>query len=205
MSAALRLYDDAETRLMQVAIYAVCNPALASNDDKCDSPSARERLMRIAMDIVRGTPHWDGAKDALFKAVRNDAELLWHMFAPYRGNAAELLLREAAAMVRAEDVKKMPPAAPVAPPVMTQSAARAAMAAVASVARTSLLDTFKLNGKPLGDCTPEEANRWADKRASQAKFVHLLTQNLPPGEPIRKWRRPEDVDAAFEQAKQSND
>lgn len=202
MSAALALVETTEDRLLRVAVHAICNPE-RQTDLTSQWNQDRRRLMEIAMSAIRNEKIWDGAKDALFRAVRNDPDLLWVMFGPFRMQAAQRVLSEAAMMVRAEDIKPLPVQEnPHTPSPQSQSAARAAMAAVASIARVSLLDTFKINGKSLGDCTPAEANKWADKRATQARFVHLLTQNLPPDEPIRKWRRPEDVDAAMEQAQQ---
>ena len=81
-----------------------------------------------------------------------------------------------------------------------QSQARTAMTAVAEVARLSLLDTFKINGRPIGDLTPAEALRWAGARERDARFVRLLTANLPDDTPIRKHRRAEDTQALYEQA-----
>jgi hypothetical protein len=72
--------------------------------------------------------------------------------------------------------------------------------------RLSLLDTFRVNGQPLGDVTPAEARLWAQARGRQARrdarFVELVTAGLPDGLPIRRFRRDDEVAAAFSQALQ---
>ena len=176
--------------------------------------------------------NWDGAKDALFQRVRDDPVLLWAMFAPYRREAADKLLTQMAAQLReleppavravpsapghaavdnlgnharcANDVQssegrgqKMPGNQNrVAPP------SRSGMDAVAAVARLSLLDTFKVNGQSIGDLTAEEAVRWAGAQERDARFVRLLTANLPTNAPIRKFRTGDEVQAIYEQASQ---
>ena len=55
-----------------------------------------DALMEAARDAVRASPcSSDGARDALFRTVRGDAMLLWKMFAAYRTDAADKLLRQA--------------------------------------------------------------------------------------------------------------
>lgn len=81
-----------------------------------------------------------------------------------------------------------------------RASAMAGAAAVSAVARLSLLDTFKVNGQPIGDLTPTEANKWADSRERDARFVRLLTANLPPDEPIKKYRTPDDAQALYARA-----
>ena len=78
--------------------------------------------------------------------------------------------------------------------------AAAGAAAVSAVARLSLLDTFKVNGQAIGDLTAAEANKWAGSRERDARFVRLLTANLPPDQPIRKYRTPDDTQALYAQA-----
>jgi hypothetical protein len=194
------------------------------------------RLRLAAIEALKTSPgSWDGAKDALYAAVRSDTALLWEMFAPYRSQAAHMVLAKAAAEMReserAQRAERVVPG-PSAPGhdecdsqmldarrAETQNSsgrgkrnsgnqaaaapsARAGMDAVAAVTRLSLLDTFRINGRAIGDCTPEEAQRWATSRERDARFVRLLTANLPPGAPIRTYRRPEDTQAIYEQASQ---
>lgn len=196
-----------------------------------DDPAQRTRLLETAMQAVKTNPrNWDGAKDALYKAVKSDADLLWAMFEPYRVVAMQRLLTDAAALVRAQESKLQPklrevggrvqassrPGAPERKPADTrpQSAggqagcdnqkqnapSRSGMDGRADVVRWSMLDSFPINGRKLGDCTPQEAEKWAGSRERDARFVKLVIANLPANEPIRKYRRPDEVDAMYEEA-----
>ena len=176
--------------------------------------------------------NWDGAKDVLYQRVRGDAALLWEMFAPYRVEAVQKLLSQAQAELRELEpsVIRAVPSAPGQFHPDNQSAparrandvqssegrgqriggyqttnapsSRSGMDAVAAVARLSLLDTFKVNGRSIGDLTVEEAVRWAGARERDARFVRLLTANLPANTPIRKFRTGDEVQAIYEQASQ---
>lgn len=64
--------------------------------------------------------------------------------------------------------------------------------------KLSKLDTFLVNGSPVGDLTPEEAMGWAESRERDARFIRLLTQGLPPGRPIRDSYRGAEVDQMYE-------
>lgn len=77
-----------------------------------------------------------------------------------------------------------------------KQAARAA-ASVATAVRLSRLDTFVINGQKIGDLTTAEANAWAGSRERDARFVRLLTANLPPDRPIREFRSGEDADELY--------
>lgn len=66
------------------------------------------------------------------------------------------------------------------------------------VVKLSMLDTFKVNGQPVGDCTPEEAEGWATSRERDARFIRMLIQPCPPGRPIRESWLGEDADRLFE-------
>ncbi len=183
-----------------------------------------DRLRQEAKDAIRSSPrNWDGAKDALYGKIRNDAGLLWELFAPYRSQAVQLLLTQAAAEVREEERPyvvardgvgggRKPEAdgergvghtkndthGPSARPSRSHG-----MDAVASVARLTLLDTFRVNGRAIGDLTPEEANAWAGSRERDARFVRLLTANLPPGHIIREFRTGDEATQLYAQAEVS--
>lgn len=187
-----------------------------------------ERLFEVALEAAKAPPStWDSAKDALFAAVRNDAALLWEMFEPYRAQAANRLLAGVMAEIKRSERATPGPSAPGQSPddVQAGSARRAdthssggggldgggyqksaapiprsGMDAVAAVTRLSLLDTFKINGQPIGKVTSSEALRWAGSRERDARFVRLLTANLPPERPIGEFRTPEDTQAIYEQA-----
>lgn len=204
-----------------------------------------DRIRAVAMAALKASPkNWDGAKHELYKRVRNDADLLWAMFEPFRAQAAQRVLTDAAAIVRAEELSRRPIVVkahagggghigndsqpqPAPTPRDTNASgesrresggghfqaenqesratparpySRDAVGAVAAVARLSLLDTFLANGQPIGNLTPDEANRWAGSRERDARFVRMLTANLPPNQPIRKYRTADEAAALYAQA-----
>lgn len=57
----------------------------------------------------------------------------------------------------------------------------------------SLLDTFIVNGQPIGRLTPREALGWAGARERDARFVRLLCANLPPDGTIAAFRTADDA------------
>lgn len=63
--------------------------------------------------------------------------------------------------------------------------------------KLSKLDDFMVNGQPIGDLTPEEANGWAGSRERDARFVRLLTAGLPSGKPIRQFRKGDEADKLY--------
>ena len=70
-----------------------------------------------------------------------------------------------------------------------------------AVARViSKLDTFKVNGRPLGDCTAQEAMAWRASRVRDARFVYLAAVNLPPDRPIRDFITAAEIERLYQQA-----
>jgi hypothetical protein len=174
--------------------------------------SAAERLDAAALRALAKSPRdAAAARAALWAEIRADAAALGEMFSPYREEALNKALfralhPNAARAPRAEEPKPKlavvpapaPQAAPKPPP-----AARAA-AVLNKVARLSLLDTFKIDGRSVGDVTPAEAGRWASKRERDVRFVRALIANLPPDQPIRRHRTAEDAAALYAQAEASD-
>lgn len=119
--------------------------------------------------------------------------------------------RDAAATQRSAPATMLPAPkawAPAAPKsnltaLADKQAARAA-ARIATEIKLSRLDTFKINGRPIGECTAAEANGWASSRERDARFVRMLTANLPPGRPIKEFVRGEDADALYQRAEADN-
>lgn len=71
--------------------------------------------------------------------------------------------------------------------------------------RLSKLDTFRINGRPIGDCTPEEAEGWAVSRERDARFVRALISGLPPGQPIRNTLKGDEADTIYEKSERFAD
>lgn len=89
---------------------------------------------------------------------------------------------------------------------------RAGQDAVAAVVRRSLLDTIKINGMPIGDCTVGDVRLWATKRQNDAReasrdvrFALELAANLPSNEIIRDWwKNPAEIDELYRRAEEEN-
>ena len=67
----------------------------------------------------------------------------------------------------------------------------------ATMVRMSKLDTFVVNGQKIGDLTAAEATRWAGARERDARFVRMLTANLPPDRPIRQFISADEADKIY--------
>ncbi len=112
---------------------------------------------------------------------------------------------ESQATPRSEAAKSpaSPRASPPLAPNLTQLADKQTAANRANIAVSlSLLDTFRIDGRPIGDLTPNQARTWARKSSIPPRFVILLTANLPVNDPIRKHRRAEDTEAIWKQAEE---
>jgi hypothetical protein len=202
-------------RLHACILAAIRAPTDKPSNDPETGPVAAARLHEVAMSAVRQSPrNWDGARDALIKAVRADASLIWELFAPYRNQALQAVLTAAATELRRQEMPRREPGQRGAGHTLGgdhHAAARPtrisldAISAVSRTAAASLLDTFQVNGMPLGDVTAREASKWAGARARDARFVRLMAENLPPNDPIRKWRTPEDATAAYALARETAD
>jgi hypothetical protein len=76
----------------------------------------------------------------------------------------------------------------------------AGMAARAKVAGQSLLESFTISGRPIGDFSAGEAKSWANRAGLHVRFVTMLTAGLPEGDQIRKWIKPDEADAIWRRA-----
>jgi len=66
---------------------------------------------------------------------------------------------------------------------VAQNKPRVSLGIAAGVARSlklSILDTFRLNGVPIGDCTGEEIATWADNNDKQSRIARAIGQGVPP-------------------------
>lgn len=225
--------------------------AMAAALEAKDKDPADYRLRRLAREAVEAVfkdkknLNPEGTiVDALNRAIRQDAGLLWALFQPWWKQAIEELLRPLMAeyleQERAAKAKPVPSGLGHTPgddhrrsarpaPFPLASAARTvpkpglngaskpsvtiarptpgprptvqqAMAAVSTVARLSLLDTVIINNKPIGDLTASEALGWARSRERDARFIRLLTANMPPHGVIRDYCTPEIATKYYEQA-----
>lgn len=57
-----------------------------------------------------------------------------------------------------------------------------------------ILNSFKVNGEPIGDCTVETVSNAAAKTERDARFMRFLISGLPPTGTIRQYRTDEEAE-----------
>lgn len=180
-----------------------------------------KRFKTLCREAVRATPKDAAAvRNAIWELSKNDLELLHQLYAPYRQQALELALKEAAAGERLTKILgvkgpdrsgggqfrsdyHLAHAAPtpfISPRPAYKPPSAASLAAITGVVQASLLDSFKVNGQSIGDVTAREATAWAGSRERDARFVRMLTENLPQDEKIRKYRTADEAAALYAKA-----
>jgi len=82
---------------------------------------------------------------------------------------------------------------------------RAAKARTAAVIRVSLLDTFQIDGTPIGDWQAGAARTWARTTGRHVRWVEMLTANMPPADPIRRWMTPDEAQSLWQRAAREGD
>ena len=65
------------------------------------------------------------------------------------------------------------------------------------------LETFMVNGKPIGDCRVDEVDAAAGVRESDARFMRALVEGLPPEVIVRDHRTEEDAAKLWRNIKES--
>jgi len=184
----------------------------------------RAQLAAIADEALAMHPRTlDAARAEVLRRVSGDAMLLWAMFERWHGPAADMLLQAAAARRRAKSEANDEANASVEPPpssgvnrvantasptpqrvgslLASGPSSTARDDARSAVARVlSQLDRLRINGRMIGDCTPEEAMGWRAKRVTETRFIWMLCSGLPPGRPIRDFIRPAEADELWARA-----
>ncbi len=190
--------------------------AFAEAFEKVGYQSAQQRLDAIADAAWAEHPRtMDFAREYVLREVETDAGLLWTMFKNWHRPAATFLLEASAARIRERRAAKYISGASSAEHTITTQPQRAGgrnaigpSAADKAAAREhvagviSKLDTYKVNGRPVGDVTPEEALSFRDAKARENRFIDLLTAGLPPHLPIRHFVRPEEAEAMWRRAQE---
>jgi hypothetical protein len=65
---------------------------------------------------------------------------------------------------------------------------------------TNFLNSFLVNGQPIGDCTVTEVEVAAQSKEREARFMRLMISGLPPVGIVRKYRTEEEAAALWAQA-----
>lgn len=165
-----------------------------------------ERLAAIARETIEEHPRDYAAAYAAFRdAVRQDVELSWALFARFEEAAIRPVLAKAAEEIRRRRTPRVEAGEPGQSATDNQSAcarSSAGRAAVTAAIARSLLDTFLVNGRPIGDVSAGEARTWGKARRREARFVELLTAGITDDQPLRRWVTPEEAEAAMARARE---
>jgi hypothetical protein len=189
--------------------------------------TVEERLRLIAIEVLATHAHSrEAAAAALYARVCHDADLLAGLFAPYRELALRRLLGAVESEMRRYElahgggrpssgghVEYAPSerhgggrthndnhgaVAPARP-------SRDAQEAVGAVLRLTMLDTFKIEGTPIGDMQAGAARAWARREGRHVRWVVMLTANMPAADPIRRWISADDADALWARSQEGDD
>jgi hypothetical protein len=68
--------------------------------------------------------------------------------------------------------------------------------------RRNYLDTFLVNGEPIGDLTPETVLARADLHERDARFMRLMASGVPHGHRIREFVTPQEAQERWHMAQQ---
>lgn len=191
----------------------------------------KDRLAAIA-DQIFAEPFRtrDAMHQAVIRKIVGDADLLWALLERYANAAIEVLLTEAMMRARAKREAAKSSATSSSsgatsgmnitePPSQMAGGSRGKAAAAAGftsdeklasqvavnevVARViTKLDTFKINGRPIGDCTPEEILAWCASQKRNVRFAWLIANSgVPHGHRVREYlTNPEEIEAFYVRA-----
>ena len=188
-----------------------------------ESSAAQTELERIADAAFAAHPRtFEAARAHVRGAVIDRADLLWPLFAHWQTAAIDTLLGRAAARAVAsrstahtarsaanaprsganlhEQSMELPPRPASAATAAAPSSAAREAARIAVVTVISKLDTVIVNGRRIGDCTPEEALAARRAKLRDARFLYLIAANLPPGRPIRDFITPAEAEDLWQRA-----
>lgn len=168
--------------------------------------TADARLNALALTcITLHAKNYQAAYNAFRDEVLMDRTLTWALFARFEEAAIRPVLAKAAQEYHRRHKPKVVGGGRSIIGKQTTNAStqnKAAQMAVAAVVRKSLLDTFQINGQPLGDVSAAVAKSWAMSRRRDARFVELLTAGIHETDmrPLRAIVRPEEAENAMKQA-----
>lgn len=104
--------------------------------------------------------------------------------------------------IQARQPSSARPASPALSPEEKHDLTQKAREKVAETVRLSMLDTFKIDGQPIGDMNPGVVRSWAADRGREALYVKILTSGMPAVGKVRDYAKPEDADAAWKRAQE---
>lgn len=174
--------------------------------------ATQDRIAIEARKAIEAHPkHYDAAYADFRAAIFADRDLVVAAFSRFEEAALRPLLATAAQEYHRErkprvvregggqsDAGTRVVGAPTNP-------AQAGRDAVTALAKRSLLDTFLVNGRPLGDVSATEARAWGGARRREARFVEIITHGIPDDRPLRVYIKADEADLAFKRAGEMGD
>lgn len=179
--------------------------ALAAALRQAGLTGSQERLDRMAAAVLHtSNGNFEKAIDALWAAIRDDADALAAALHPHRHAALGAILRRAGGMVTPVGGGAGSSTAPNTGSPPPAGASTSIGAATAAISR-SVLDTIQTDlGKPVGDCTRSELAAAAKRSRRFAWFFDAIAAPMPPVGVARDFWKPDDAAAEWARSAQAN-
>lgn len=166
---------------------------------------AADRIAAAADKAIRENPRdWDAAWRAFREAVWADPEMTREAFKRYEEAALRPYIHAAAQQLhRAGKPRAVSGGGRCISDNRVMGApTRSGQDAAIAAARRTLLDTFLINGQPLGDVSAAVARSWGQARSREARFIGIITAGIAATDhrPIREMVTAEEADQAFKRA-----
>lgn len=178
--------------------------SLATAMRQAGMTGAQERLDGLAAAVLRtSNGNFEKAVDALWAAIRDDAEALSAALYPHRHAALGAILRRVGgtAAPAGAGAGFLVPTNTASP----RSAGASTIGAAAAQISRSVLDTITTDqGKAAGDCTRDELAAAARRNRRGAWFFDALARPMPPTGIAREFWTPAEAAATWAQAEQAN-
>lgn len=187
-----------------------------------------EDLLQVAVRMMaRHADDTEACQQAIFRACRNDPALLRSLIAPWWRQATASLISQARSELRRrerEDTLETAAerkAAKVVHLVEQRELARERQEREETLAEQARLNkqhyeeflarialwkqtkasSFEIEGKPFWEVSTRHAREWQRRWHHRGLFLELLLSGVPEDDrPIMHYRRPDEVDALWEQA-----
>jgi len=197
--------------------------------EKADSRGREEwpsdDLLQIAITaMARHGNDTEAVQRSIFRACRNDATLLRQLLLPWWRQATASILAEARRNIswreRSGELETAQErrAAKVIALEAEREAAQLAKEREEELARQARADReyqrwraefmatqareFRINGRYFWEVPTREARQWQQHQGHHVRFVELLLSGVPDDDrPIAHYRRPDEVDTLWEQAR----
>lgn len=208
---------------MSVSMRAAFEKA-GYRDSREEWPS--DELLQIAVNcMVRHANDTEATQHAIFRACRNDVELLRQLILPWWRQATASIISEARRTIERREragtleTAKERKAAKVISIERERESAREAKEREAELVARAKADRkyqewreafmrtqardFQINGKYFWEVSTREAHEWQRHQGQRARFVELLLAGVPEDDrPVAHYCRPDEVDALWQKSAQ---